>query len=237
MPVFDGGNYPASCTSVGETTLLFISKQDFHAACLAHPQVSLKVLRTVGARLRHLVGIIEELSFTTVRERLIALLVRQAEATGRRSKEGLQFELTKSHQELAAELGTVRELVSRNLSRLQAEGLLEVEGRKIVVKDLAGLKQERAGPTTPRPLLNQGGEWRPGRTTPWPRLNQGGESRPGPTTPGPALTKEGNRGRDEPPRPRLNQGEGESRAETTTPGTSLTKEGNSGRDEPPLVPP
>jgi CRP/FNR family transcriptional regulator len=144
VPVFDGGNYPASCTSVGETALLFISKQDFHAVCLAHPQVPLKVLRTVGARLRQLVGIIEELSFTTVRQRLIALLVRQAEATGRRSKDGLRFELTKSHQELAAELGTVRELVSRNLSRLQAEGFLEVEGRKIVVKNLAGLKQERA---------------------------------------------------------------------------------------------
>jgi CRP/FNR family transcriptional regulator len=48
-----------------------------------------------------------------------------------------------SHQDLAAELGTVRELVSRNLSRLQAEGFLEVDGRKIVVKDLAGLKHEQ----------------------------------------------------------------------------------------------
>jgi CRP-like cAMP-binding protein len=52
--------------------------------------------------------------------------------------------LTKSHQDLAAELGTVRELVSRNLGRLQAEGFLDVEGRKIVVTDLAGLKREQA---------------------------------------------------------------------------------------------
>jgi CRP/FNR family transcriptional regulator, cyclic AMP receptor protein len=51
--------------------------------------------------------------------------------------------LTKTHQELAAELGTVRELVSRNLSRLQAEGFLEVEGRIIMVKDLSGLKREQ----------------------------------------------------------------------------------------------
>jgi CRP/FNR family transcriptional regulator len=48
-----------------------------------------------------------------------------------------------SHQDLAAELGTVRELVSRNLSRLQAEGFLEVDGRKIVVKHLVGLKNEQ----------------------------------------------------------------------------------------------
>jgi CRP/FNR family cyclic AMP-dependent transcriptional regulator len=144
IPVFDGGNYPASCATIGSATLLFVSKQDFQALCLAHPQVSLKVLRVVGARLRRLVGIIEELSFATVRERLIALIVRLAETAGTPSQDGLRFELPKSHQDLAAELGTVRELVSRNLSRLQAEGLLEVQGRKIVVKDLAGLKQERS---------------------------------------------------------------------------------------------
>jgi len=143
VPVFDGGTYPASCAAIGDATLLFVSKQDFQALCLAHPQVTLKVLRVVGARLRQLVGIIEELSFTTVRQRLIAQVVRQAESAGAPSKGGVQFELSKSHQELAAELGTVRELVSRNLSRLQAEGFIEVEGRKIVVKDMAGLKQAR----------------------------------------------------------------------------------------------
>jgi len=70
LPVFDGGNYPASVSAVDDATLLFVSKQDFQALCLAHPQVALKVLRVVGARLRRLVGIIEELSFTTVRHLL-----------------------------------------------------------------------------------------------------------------------------------------------------------------------
>ena len=75
LPVFDGGNYPASVTAIDDATLLFVSKQDFQALCLAHPQVALKVLRVVGARLRRLVGIIEELSFTTVRHRLASFLV------------------------------------------------------------------------------------------------------------------------------------------------------------------
>ena len=44
-----------------------------------------------------------------------------------------------SHQELANQLGTVRELISRNLMRLQAEGLLEVDAREIIVKDVKGL--------------------------------------------------------------------------------------------------
>jgi CRP-like cAMP-binding protein len=144
LPVFDGGNYPAAASAVEDAEILFISRKDFQAFCREHPDVALKVIAVVGGRLRRLVGIIEELSFTTVRQRLIALILRLAQAAGTPSKEGIRVELLKSHQDLAADLGTVRELVSRNLSRLQAEGFIEVEGRKIVVKDLAGLKEEQS---------------------------------------------------------------------------------------------
>src|SRR5215470_8214399 len=143
LPVFDGGNYPASVAAVDDATLLlFISKQDFQELCLAHPQVSLKVLRVVGARLRRLVGIIEELSFTTVRHRLAAFLVRLAKTSGKRSTEGVEITLPTTNQELASQIGTVRELVSRNLSRFQAEGMLKVDGRNILVTDLKALEAE-----------------------------------------------------------------------------------------------
>jgi CRP/FNR family transcriptional regulator, cyclic AMP receptor protein len=146
LPVFDGGNYPASASALEDAEILFISRKDFQNFCREHPDVALKVIAVVGSRLRRLVGIIEELSFTTVRQRLIALILRLAQASGTPSKEGVRVELTKTHQDLAAELGTVRELVSRNLSRLQAEGFLDVDGRRIVVKDLEGLKREQASP-------------------------------------------------------------------------------------------
>jgi CRP/FNR family transcriptional regulator len=142
LPVFDGGNYPASASAWEDSEILFISRKDFQNFCREHPEVGLKLIAVVGSRLRRLVGIIEELSFTTVRQRLISLIVQLAEVEGTRSKEGIHLELKKSHQDFAAELGTVRELVSRNLGRLQAEGYLEVEGRKLVVKDLSGLKRE-----------------------------------------------------------------------------------------------
>jgi len=144
LPVFDGGNYPAAASALEDTEVLFISRKDFQNFCREHPDVALKVIAVVGSRLRRLVGIIEELSFTTVRQRLISLLVRLAQASATRSEEGIHIDLTKSHQDLAAELGTVRELVSRNLSRLEAEGFLDVEGRKIVVKDLSGLRREQS---------------------------------------------------------------------------------------------
>jgi len=142
LPVFDGGAYPASVTAMDEARLLFVSKQDFHALCLAHPQVALKVLRVVGARLRRLVSIIEELSFTTVRHRLAAFLLRAAQREGRKTTEGVEVTLPPSHQELAAQIGTVRELVSRNLSRLQGRGLIGMDGRTVTIRDPKALAEE-----------------------------------------------------------------------------------------------
>src|SRR6266542_5976548 len=142
LPVFDGGGYPASASAVEDSTLLFVSKDGFQELCLAHPQVALKVLRVVGARLRRLVGIIEELSFTTVRHRLAAFLVRLADREGGRPGSGIAITLPDNNQELASQIGTVRELVSRNLSRLQAEGLIEIDGRKLTIRDLDAIKAE-----------------------------------------------------------------------------------------------
>jgi CRP/FNR family transcriptional regulator len=139
LPVFDGGTYPASTIAVEESALIFIRKEDFRALCLEHPEVALKVLKVVGRRLRGLVGIIEELSFTTVRQRLMAYLMRLARQAPGATKE-VEVELPVSHQELAAELGTVRELVSRNLSRLQAEGLIKIQARAVQIPDLEALR-------------------------------------------------------------------------------------------------
>lgn len=141
LPVFDGGNYPASAQALNEGTMLFVSKQAFHSLCLQHPEVALKVLKIVGGRLRRLVGIIEELSFTTVRHRLAALLLRYAKSAAKNGNSA-EFVLSDNNQELAAQLGTVRELVSRNLSRLQSEGLIKMEGRNIVVPDIKKLAAE-----------------------------------------------------------------------------------------------
>ncbi|HZP17245.1 MAG TPA: Crp/Fnr family transcriptional regulator [Terriglobales bacterium] len=142
LPVFDGGNYPASVAAMEDATLLFVSKKDFQELCLTHPQVALKVLRVVGARLRRLVGIIEELSFTTVRHRLGAFLLRLARKEGMAAGNGVAVVLPASNQELAAQLGTVRELVSRNLSRLQSEGLIEIDGRNVIIHDLKAMEAE-----------------------------------------------------------------------------------------------
>jgi CRP/FNR family transcriptional regulator len=143
LPVLDGGPYPASAAAISECETLFLSRRDFRSICMEHPEVALKVLTVVGGRLRGLVGIIEELSFTTVRQRLIAFLLRAATEQGKKSWAGSEFDLPGSHQELASRIGTVRELVSRNLGRLQAENLISTDGRHVLIPDVAALQEQQ----------------------------------------------------------------------------------------------
>ena len=151
LPVFDGGPYPASCKPIEPSVLLFISKQDFRRSCREDPELTLKVLASVGTRLRRLVMIIEELSFLTVRSRLAALLLEMAHdiahdmapvESGRKTATALRVPLKLTQQEIAARIGTVRELVSRNMGRLQAQGIIRLDGHFLVIQDLERLEQE-----------------------------------------------------------------------------------------------
>lgn len=142
LPVFDGGPYPASASAMSDTEVLFISRSDVRALCLERPEVALKILQVVAARQRRVVAVIEELSFTTVHQRLVSWLLRQAASNGRPPERGTIVTLPSSHHELAAHVGTVRELVSRNLTRLQAQGFIAVEARQITLLDPKGLEAE-----------------------------------------------------------------------------------------------
>lgn len=137
IPVFDGGGYPASVTAIDKVIAYLITKKDFQQVCRQHPEVPLKVLAVVGRRLRHLVSIIEGVTFGSLRQRLARTLLELGEQAGRDS-----FPLPLTHQELASRLGTVREVVSRNLSRFQAEGLLRIQAREIHLLDRDGLQRE-----------------------------------------------------------------------------------------------
>lgn len=141
LPVFDGGTYPASASAAVDSVLIFVAKKDFHSLVLQHPEVALKLLKVVGGRLRRLVGIIEELSFTTVRHRLAAYLLRLAKTEGKQTPQGIEISLPGSQQELASHIGTVRELVSRNVSRLQAEGVIRTDGKQFLVTDIKNLER------------------------------------------------------------------------------------------------
>ena len=137
VPLFDGGPYPATVSAIDEVIAFLISKQDFRLVCRHHPEVALKMLAVVGHRLRALVGIVESVSFGSIRQRLARTILELSLAEG---VNPFPFALT--HQELASRLGPVRDVVSRNLSRFQAEGLLKLQKKEILLLDAQGLERE-----------------------------------------------------------------------------------------------
>ena len=137
LPLFDGGPYPASVRAIAPVVSLFINKNDFQQVCRQYPDVALKVLAVVGKRLRHLVGLVESMTFGSVTQRLARLLLEAA-----RGSAGETFDLPVTHQELASRLGTVREVVSRNLARFRGEGLIRMQGHQIQILNRARLEQE-----------------------------------------------------------------------------------------------
>jgi CRP/FNR family transcriptional regulator len=137
LPLFDGGPYPASARAVEPVEALFLNKQDFQQICRQYPDVALKVLAVVGRRLRQLVGLVEAMTFGSVTQRLARLLLDSARAAGSET-----FDLGMTQQELASRLGTVREVVARNLARFRSAGLIRMHERHMEIVNRVGLEQE-----------------------------------------------------------------------------------------------
>lgn len=137
VPLFDGGPYPASVSAIEEVTAWLIRKEDFRQVCRQNPNLSLKLLAVAGRRLRQLVGLLESVTFGSVRQRLARTLLEFGRQAG-----SDRFLLPVTHEELAFRLGTVREVVSRNLSRFQAEGLIRLQRRQLTILDRVGLQRE-----------------------------------------------------------------------------------------------
>ncbi len=137
LPLFDGGPYPASVRVVEPVVALFINKQDFQQFCRQYPDVALKVLAVVGRRLRRLVFLVESMTFGSVTQRLARMLLEASKEAG-----SATFDLPGTHQEIASRLGTVREVVSRNLGRFRAQGLITIHDRQLQILNRAGLQQE-----------------------------------------------------------------------------------------------
>jgi CRP-like cAMP-binding protein len=137
LPLFDGGPYPASVRAVDPVVALFVNKIDFQQFCRQYPDVALKVLAVVGRRLRQLVSLVETMTFGSVTQRLAKMLVDASSGAGSDI-----FDLPATHQELASRLGTVREVVSRNLGRFRAQGLIRIQDRQVEIINRAGLQLE-----------------------------------------------------------------------------------------------
>lgn len=136
VPVFDGGGYVATAVALTAARLLFVERQALFALCRRRPDVALGIIAVLARRLRRFAALIEDLSLRDVTERLAGFLLAEASRAG---ADGV-FEIG-TQDEVAARLGTVRELVSRSLVRLTRAGLIARSNRRVRLLDPARVRR------------------------------------------------------------------------------------------------
>jgi len=132
VPAFDGGMNPVNVEALEVSQVWVIAPQILRSLVLSNPEFALKILGRFGQNLRHMVGKVSEMAFYQVTHRLARLISEMPE------------EESRSHwtqEQIAARLGTVREVVSRSLKELEKSGAIRVEDRRIFIEDNKALHQ------------------------------------------------------------------------------------------------
>lgn len=150
VAALDGKPFPASAATLEPTELIFFPRKAFLDLLHQHPDIAINMLISLSQHLRHLTGVIEELSFKDVPQRLASYLLKLSHSgTGGSSKRShptnvVTLDLTKS--QLASTLGTIPATLSRAFYYLSSEGLIAVNGSQIELLDRDRL-QELSDPT------------------------------------------------------------------------------------------
>lgn len=138
--VFMASGYPAYAEALQKSRVLLLPKDAFLNLLRAEPNVSLNIILTLSRYLKQFADRIEDLSLKDVSARLARWVLQCAAEKGR---DFWDLEITKA--ELASQLGTVSETLSRTLRKFQDNGWLQVRGRFLKILDRAGLLSAAAG--------------------------------------------------------------------------------------------
>ena len=132
----DGGPNLATVDALTDTTLYIIPCERLRQIMASHQGVALVVMKHLASEVRRLSDMVESLALHTVRSRLARFLLARADGTlpPRRW----------TQEEIAGQIGTVREIVGRTLRRLASDGLIRRERGRITIVDREGLGEEAA---------------------------------------------------------------------------------------------
>jgi CRP-like cAMP-binding protein len=134
ISIFDGEPNPVSAQAMGPVLLYGIKKNEMEAIVQTHPQIALNVIKVLVKRVRHLLSLIEDLSFKHVIGRVAKILI---EHIGSEMGRGPRL----TQQEMAAMAGTVREVVGRSLKELEEAGAIKLDRHRIIITDKEALQK------------------------------------------------------------------------------------------------
>jgi CRP-like cAMP-binding protein len=134
VAVLNGSVSLVSAAAMGPVVLYAIKKSDLEKVMREHPQIALNIIKVLSQRVTELISLVEDLSFRHVTGRVAKMLLEYAgDKTGDRPR------LTQ--QEMAAMIGTAREMVGRSLKNLEGDGAIRMERSRIIITNQKALRE------------------------------------------------------------------------------------------------
>ncbi len=140
LAAIDGSTRSASALSLSPVELVRMAKDDYHKMLVQHPMVNLRQLRRLTSLIRALSERVYEFTTLGVHHRIHAELLRLAKAHMSGPMVANIYPAP-THADIANQVSTHREAVSREFSRLASEKLIERRGRNLIVHDVPRLEQ------------------------------------------------------------------------------------------------
>jgi CRP-like cAMP-binding protein len=139
MALLDGKTSPATVSAIEDCKIVSISKSDFNNLLMRNEKIMHQIIQVLCARLRQVWGQIQSLNYSSADSRIRSGILQLAKRHGVPDARGIIVDLKITHQELAEMVGTSRETVTRTLARLQKQGMLAIDARRIIVLDAKSL--------------------------------------------------------------------------------------------------
>ncbi|MDX9990493.1 MAG: Crp/Fnr family transcriptional regulator [Anaerolineales bacterium] len=136
VPVFDGGENPVNVEALETSTVWVVQAEAVHRLLQNDPEYARRIIRSLGKMLRHLVQMTSEMAFLQIPHRL-ARLINEMPAHELSGEGGIRW----TQEQMAARLGTVREVVARALRELERSGAIQMENRRISIVNYEILQQ------------------------------------------------------------------------------------------------
>lgn len=139
--IFIGKYYPAFAETILDSKVIYFEKKRFLKTLENNPKVSFNLIISLSMLLKKMVDLVNNVSLKTVDVRLAEFLLEEGIRNGKKNNNEITLNLGITKTELAKKIGTVNETLSRALRRLKENGLIDVDNKVIVIKNIVGLQK------------------------------------------------------------------------------------------------
>lgn len=131
--MFGGSPYPATAETLEDTVLYSINVEELTRLLESNPRLCIRLLQILESKIRELQRRLSDVLSKDMREKIVNTLLSLARTSGIETEEAHEIHMELTHQDIASMVGTTRETVSRIISQLKREGVLQFDLQKIVL--------------------------------------------------------------------------------------------------------